>query len=139
MPGIAMPSPVRRILDRVDYCDSGCWEWTGAHNGSGYGRISVNGVHMATHRVTYAWARGSIPTGLVLDHLCRNPRCCNPSHLEAVTVQENALRGPGSVTVCKAGHEFTDSNTYRLNGRRWCRACGAARERARRASRKAAV
>lgn len=28
-----------------------------------------------------------------LDHLCRNPACCNPSHLEPVTPKENTRRG----------------------------------------------
>lgn len=27
-----------------------------------------------------------------VDHLCFNPSCCNPDHLEAVTPQENKRR-----------------------------------------------
>ena len=36
---------------------------------------------------------GSIGDGLVIDHLCRNPRCVNPDHLEPVTTAVNTLRG----------------------------------------------
>lgn len=36
---------------------------------------------------------GPVPAPLEIDHLCRNPACCNPAHLEAVTRSVNALRG----------------------------------------------
>jgi hypothetical protein len=29
-----------------------------------------------------------------LDHLCRNPKCVNPNHLEVVTRSENLRRSP---------------------------------------------
>jgi hypothetical protein len=35
---------------------------------------------------------GPIPPGLVLDHLCNNPPCVNPAHLEPVTAKENMRR-----------------------------------------------
>jgi hypothetical protein len=36
---------------------------------------------------------GEIPDGLMLDHLCRNTACVNPSHLEPVTNSVNVQRG----------------------------------------------
>src|SRR5690349_20028702 len=74
----------------------GCIEWTGTRNTKGYGRIArggVNGRFLMAHRVAYELARGPIPEGLQLDHLCRNRLCCNPDHLEPVTRQENVARG----------------------------------------------
>lgn len=38
---------------------------------------------------------GEIPEGYVLDHRCRVRACCNPAHLELVTVRVNTLRGLG--------------------------------------------
>jgi hypothetical protein len=41
----------------------------------------------------YEDLRGPIPGGLVIDHLCRNPRCVNPGHMEPVSQAENVRRG----------------------------------------------
>lgn len=99
-----------------------CWLWTGARNGD-RGAFSLNGRATATHRFAYEQTVGPIPDGKELDHLCRVPLCCNPSHLEPVTDRENKLRIPRP-TRCPQGHEFTPENTgHRANGNRWCRAC----------------
>lgn len=42
--------------------------------------------------------RGPIPDGLQLDHLCRNPSCVNPAHLEIVTGAENIRRGKAKLS-----------------------------------------
>ncbi len=70
----------------------GCWEWTGGKTW-GYGQFTANGRNVKAHRWSYEFFRDEIPPGLVIDHLCRNPACVNPWHLEPVTTRVNNLRG----------------------------------------------
>lgn len=48
------------------------------------------------HRVRYEAVHGPLEDGLVPDHLCRHRPCCNPAHMEAVTIAENNRRGRGA-------------------------------------------
>lgn len=120
----------------------GCWLWRGAPTKAGYGRMSVggrDGRETGAHRVAYELLRGPIPTGLVLDHLCRTQLCVNPDHLEPVSQGENIRRGssPESTyarrTACPKGHPFA---TW-YDGRRRCLTCWTARRRERAAIRRA--
>lgn len=43
------------------------------------------------HRFSYMLRHGSVPD--TLDHLCRNPTCVNPDHLEPCSRGENVRRG----------------------------------------------
>lgn len=74
-----------------------CWDWSGCKDSRGYGRFSIGParkrVSYNAHRVSYEIFVGPIPKGLVIDHLCNNPSCCNPKHLEPKTVYENVSRG----------------------------------------------
>ena len=76
-----------------DIDGSKCWFWTGWNSGNGYGKVSVEGKAMMAHRAVYEMLVGPIPDGLILDHGCRHRACCNPAHLEPVTVLINTLRG----------------------------------------------
>lgn len=69
-----------------------CWEWTGCLNSKGYGCVQIDKKRHLTHRASYQLHIGDIPDGLTLDHLCRNKKCCNPHHLEPVSVGENVRR-----------------------------------------------
>jgi hypothetical protein len=69
-----------------------CWMWLLKTNADGYGRVRVDGVTRPAHCVYYEQAHGSIPPGYQVDHLCRQPGCVNPDHLEAVTPTENVRR-----------------------------------------------
>lgn len=103
----------------------GCWIWTGTISGNGYGTIKLRGRQCLPHRLVFEALRGPIPHGLVLDHLCRTPRCVNPDHLEPVTDRVNILRGVGPCAVnaakteCSCGAPF--SRTPR--GVRICKSC----------------
>ena len=70
-----------------------CWLWTGVPTWKGYGQLRVNGRKLAAHRLSYTLNVGPIPEGLHIDHLCRLRHRVNPSHLEAVTPEENWRRG----------------------------------------------
>lgn len=109
-----------RIHSRIQTQRDGCWLWTGATRAAKsarYGHISVRGKMILVHRAAYEAFKGPIPTGLTVDHVCRNTLCCNPAHLDAVTLRENVLRGVGFSGInfrkaaCKRGHPFNEENT----------------------------
>jgi hypothetical protein len=73
-----------------------CWMWQLWTTDEGYGKISldVDGAVRSklAHRWTWEQRNGPIPPGMHLDHLCKQPGCVNPDHLEIVTPAENARR-----------------------------------------------
>lgn len=120
------------------YKTSTCWWWLDPCVISiGYGQLWI-GRSVYAHRFSYELHKGPIPNGMTIDHLCKNPACVNPDHLEVVTMRENLLRGEGPAgkharqTHCKRGHAFTPENTYTTTGHRVCRTCKVAETRQRR-------
>src|SRR3974390_3113329 len=93
------PPLIDRLLDKVEIRDTGhetpCWLFQGAKSVGGYGRIQLtcSRTLALAHRVAYELFVGPIPDGLEIDHLCRNPACVNPTHLEPVTEKVNAESG----------------------------------------------
>lgn len=85
-----------RFLEKVVKTPT-CWLWQGAVHSSGYGAMYV--VEDARMRPAHAWAyenfRGQIPEGLVIDHICHNKLCVNPSHLRTATLAQNAQNRSG--------------------------------------------
>lgn len=138
-------APVDRFAEKVALNDDGCIVWIGGTNGVGYGQFyrgkkfrGDTGKAYA-HRWSYEYHVGPIPDGLFIDHLCRNPACVNPDHLEPVTNRENLLRGETTTaahaakTHCPAGHEYAGRNLYvhPTRGYRVCRECGRQKSAAR--------
>lgn len=122
-----------RFWAKVQKTES-CWLWMACRGGSngGYGKLAVNHKPFYAHRVAYEIAIGPIPDGLQLDHLCRNPICVNPAHLEPVTSRVNLLRGntltakQAAQTHCKRGHLLEGENlkiAHLKKGKRECRIC----------------
>ena len=141
---VTRPSPEERFWAKVDKDGplptwapflGPCWLWTASVTGPGYGKFYVDGRLTPSHRWSYEQMVGPIPAGLVLDHLCRVRRCCNPAHLEPVTHRENLMRGASFVeenalkTACPKGHPLTGRNVVYWRGHRKCRECDNARRR----------
>ena len=105
-----------------------CWLWT-ASTIRGYGQLHLTTQPkkrmILAHRFAYELLVGPIPEGLELDHLCRQPLCVNPAHLEPVMHGENVRRGLSGIltTHCPKGHPYSDENTYYDGKSRECRIC----------------
>lgn len=125
-----------RFTEKFVVRPDGCWIWTASTCGAGYGQFWLDGRYHRAHRVSYEMFVGPIPEGLVIDHLCRQPLCVNPAHLEPVTRRENTVdRGVSNAahrnarkTQCDHGHDLTGDNlVMRPGGRavafRACRQC----------------
>lgn len=108
--------------DRV-FDGSPCWEWQGAKDASGYGRFNSSAGHYA-HRFAHFYFIGKIPSGLEVDHKCRNRSCQNPFHLQAVTHQKNKALARNVKTECIRGHAYNEQNThFTRRGDRICKTC----------------
>ena len=115
-----------------------CWPWTGSRNvrRRGYGQVRFgNNVPEGAHRVAYKLAVGPIPEGMTIDHVrargCVTTACCNPAHLEAVTLAENIART--ALSACGNGHPKTPQHG-RPRGTKWrCVTCEVQTQRDRRA------
>ena len=144
------PMILERFWSYVDQSSGpdACWPWTRSKQSSGHGKFSLrcprHDKSCMISAAAFAYEVSTtepIPDGLEPDHLCRNPPCCNPAHLEPVTHKENVRRGTSMLywpivkaielerrktkTHCRKGHVWEASNIYYDKGKdaRNCRAC----------------
>ena len=107
-----------------------CWPWTGkTHTYYPYPNpinVADTGKKFAPARLMFSWFKYPIPPDFTIDHLCKNPICMNPDHMEPVTHGENARRAHKK-RYCKRGHAQVPENryAYKANGKRRsrCRLC----------------
>lgn len=86
--------PLSVRFDKFVVRHDGCWDWTGCHNGLGYGYLRVNKkLRLATHISLELDGRPQPSPDHVVLHECDNPPCTNPSHLRWGTRAENTRDG----------------------------------------------
>jgi hypothetical protein len=105
----------------------GCWLWTAAKDGQGYGNFKVwTHRSVLAHRWFYQEMRGTLPDDLVLHHLCGVRACVNPDHLVPLTVAGHARFDRRVMSpTCQKGHPRTPATVYRspTTRKRECRVC----------------
>lgn len=68
-----------------------CWEWLGAKDPNGYGRVSIwCKKSQLAYRVAWKITHGVLFSNACILHRCDNPSCVNPSHLFIGTQKDNA-------------------------------------------------
>ena len=79
---------VFKLIDMSGGSDS-CWPFKGRLNSEGRPYFTADGVKQLAYRLVYELVTGNSTQGQIIRHSCDNPVCCNPSHLELGSHQEN--------------------------------------------------
>jgi hypothetical protein len=122
--GVVPRDPVERFWEKVDKNGSepphapgigGCWLWTGARAGKGYGvfrvgsKIDGSRRHVYAHILSCEMAHGPVARGMHVCHRCDVPACVNPEHLFVGTPGDN-------IRDCIAKGRFRNAATRLSNG-----------------------
>ena len=77
-----------------------CWLWTAKSKSRGYGQVQFRKQRLFAHHVALdlAYPEQSLrrrTEKLTVSHRCHVSLCCNPSHLELMTLEENVRQNRG--------------------------------------------
>jgi hypothetical protein len=135
---------IEKVWDKVvEDPVTGCLLWTGYRSQAGYGYLADQGTVVLVHRLIWQEAKGPIPDGMEIDHLCFTRNCLNLQHLDLVTPSENKRRMLQRVvtarTHCPHGHPYDGDNLrIEADGHRRCETCRTEQAQARNARRRRA-
>jgi hypothetical protein len=91
---------------------TGCWEYLGARDANGYGRVFVGGKERKAQRVFFEVFVGPLPHGARLKHFlspgkCIGSSCSNPAHLR---VEQTFNEIKFARRICPKGHLIDAAN-----------------------------
>lgn len=69
--------------------ETGCHEWIGTFQSTGYGFFWYGNRNVYAHRFSYETFVTKISKNDVIMHLCDNPKCVNYNHLKSGSQSEN--------------------------------------------------
>lgn len=78
----------KRFWDKVEKTNT-CWVWTGAKTDRGYGCFQFKKKTYSVHRLSFFLSTRIWPGKLQINHLCNNPGCVRPDHLDLGTQKDN--------------------------------------------------
>ena len=115
--------------------ETGCWIWMGSMRDNGYGQAGAGGTTRLAHRVFYEKKTGKLESGKPLHHICNQPLCCNPDHLQLTTAVEHGklhaekgFSGVAKTNAAKAACGCGSAFVFAY-GQRYCRVCARLRSK----------
>lgn len=147
----AYEEQLESIVKRFVPQENGCWYLgTRYYSGitkpdsKGYSNTKIgypNHKSIRVHKLSWMYYKGDIPEGMVVDHMCHDPKTCqggsacehrqcvNPNHLQLLSGSDNSKKTVRVLeyrTHCKWRHKL-ENNIYEFNSkqgkRRACATC----------------
>jgi len=119
------------IRKNITINSKGCWIWQGNKDKEGYARFNYQKKKCRVHRISYLLFVDKLITNYIIHHVCGNPSCVNPGHLQQITKQEHNFRGNSASSLnnrkekcpkCGGGYTIVKYGVSK-NPRRMCKPC----------------
>lgn len=101
-----------RLFKNINKDNAGCWLWTGAIDGGGYGSLRFNRKVEKVHRISaYVFFDFDLSSDKQILHHCDNPLCFNPEHLYIGDTSKN-MKDRRNRDRAGANHKLTKEDVY---------------------------